>query len=171
MFERTVHTSSSCHSASRLSLKSQVSMFKHIYPKTKINAARIWGTVAFSILATAPAMALPLQVGNYRIGSKYIQIASKGDRVCYQGKSATRAVTASVAPHSLSDFYVVNFKMDGTQETFVLHQPAIGHLLYGRVHMLRDWEADYNINLPVDEAMKRCLNTESPFFDESNQSR
>jgi hypothetical protein len=137
----------------------------------KINAARIWGTVAFSILATAPAMALPLQVGNYRIGSKYIQIASKGDRVCYQGKTATRAVTASVAPHSLSDFYVVNFKTDGTQETLVLHQPAIGHLLFGTVHTLNDWEADYQMDRSLNDAMKNCLNTQSPFFDETKSLR
>jgi hypothetical protein len=141
----------------------------------KINAARIWGTVAFFILAnifaTTPALALPLQVGNYRIGSKYIQIASKGDRVCYQGKSATRAVTASVAPHSLPDFSVVNFKTDSTQETLLLHQPAIGHLLYGTVHMLTDWEADYQMDRSLNDAMKRCLNTESPFFEESKSSR
>jgi hypothetical protein len=143
-------------------------MFTSLLPKLSLLSAV---AATFSLLAATPAMALPLQDGNYRIGSKYIQIASKGERICYQGKTATRAVTASVNPHSLPDFSVVNFKTDGTQETLVLHQPAIGHLLYGSVHRLTDWEADYQIDRSQDDAMKRCLTSQVPFFEESKSSR
>jgi hypothetical protein len=143
-------------------------MFTSLLPKLSLLSAV---TATFSLLATHPALALPLQDGNYRIGSKYIQIASKGDRVCYAGKTATRGTTASVAPHSLPDFSVVNFKTEGTQETLVLHQPTMGHLLYGTVHMLRDWEADNSISLPVDDVMKRCLSSQAPFFEEFKSSR
>jgi hypothetical protein len=80
-------------------------------------------------------------------------------------------LTGVVAPHSLPDFYVVNFKMDGTQETLMLHQPAIGHLLFGTVHMLTDWEADYQMDRSLNDAMKNCLNTQSPFFDEMKSLR
>jgi hypothetical protein len=149
-----------------------MNFFSKNIAKQSIATSLIIATTFSIILSTNSAMALPLQVGDYRgAGSKYIQIGSKGDRICYQGKTATRGTTASVAPHSLPDFFVVNFKQDGTQETLVLHQPAIGHLLYGTVHMLRDWEADYVISLPVDDAMKRCLNSQAPFFEEMKPLR
>jgi hypothetical protein len=141
----------------------------------KINPVKIWGTVpaiAFILLTTTPVMALPLQDGNYRIGSKYIQIGSKGDRICYQGKTATRRITASVAPHnSLPDFSVVNFQTVDAKTTLVLHQPSIGHLLYGAVHNLTDWEADYQIDRSLDDTMTRCLNSQEAFFEESKSSR
>jgi hypothetical protein len=150
------------------------SLLHKLSPVAPINSIRTWSTIAVSfsiLLATNPAVALPLQDGNYRIGSKYIQIASKGDRICYQGKTATRGTTASVAPYSLPDFSVVNFKTVGSEETLVLHQPSIGHLLYGTVHMLTDWEADYEFPRSLDEAMKRCLNSQLPFYEEFKSSR
>jgi hypothetical protein len=140
----------------------------------KINTVKTWGivpSITFILLTTSSAMALPLQDGSYRIGSKYIQLASKGDRICYQGKTATRGTTASVAPHSTPDFFVVNFKTAGSKETLLLHQPSLGHLLYGTAHNLADWEVDYSVDRLQDDVMKRCLNSQAPFFEESKSSR
>jgi hypothetical protein len=133
------------------------------------------GSMFFSTLtilcSTIPAMALPLQEGVYRIGSKYIQIAASGDRVCYQGFSARGSITASISPHTLPDFFVVNFKTADTKEPLVLHQPTIGNLLYGTLHNLDSWEADYQFPASQNDAMQRCLKSQTAFLEESKSSR
>jgi hypothetical protein len=111
----------------------------------KTASVRLWSTF-FSTLAiccsSLPAMALPLQEGMYRIGPRYIQIAASGDRLCYQGLSARASTTASISPHTLPDFYVVNFNSTDGKEPIVLHQPTIRNLLFGTLHNLASWEAD-----------------------------
>jgi len=121
-------------------------------------------STAISLVLALPVSALPLQEGVYRIGSKYIHLGSKGDRVCYEGFSARGSMTASVAPHpTLPDFFVVNLPLQAEQEPSVLHQPSIGHLLYGTVHRLTDWEADYQIPYNQSDRLKRCLESTQPF--------
>jgi hypothetical protein len=140
----------------------------------KTASVRTWSTV-FSTLAiccfSIPAMALPLQEGRYRIGSKYIQIAARGNRLCYQGLSARGNTTSSITPHTSPDFYVVNFKTADSKETLVLHQPTIGNLLYGTLHNLASWAADYESSRSQNDAMERCLGSQSPFLEESTSSR
>lgn len=119
-----------------------------------------------------PIMALPLQEGMYRIGSKYIQIAAKGDRVCYEGMSARGGLTSSVAPHpTLPDFFLVNFLTQEGKEPLVLHQPSVGQLLYGTVHQLSNWDADYQIPRDKSDRMKRCLESTKPFREDVKSSR
>ncbi|MBD1824375.1 hypothetical protein H6F51_18045 [Cyanobacteria bacterium FACHB-DQ100] len=140
----------------------------------KTASVKLWSAF-FSTLAlccsSIPAMALPLQEGMYRIGSKYIQISANGDRLCYQGLSARGSTTASIGTYTLPDFYVVNFKTADSKETLVLHQPTIGNLLFGTLHNLASWEADYQSPRSQNDAMKRCLGSQSPFIEQSTSSR
>jgi len=140
----------------------------------KTSFVRLGGTLCSTLTilcSTVPAIALPLQEGMYRIGSRYIQIAASGDRVCYQGFSATASTTASISPHTLPDFFVVNFKTADTKETLVLHQPTLGNLLYGTLHNLNSWEVDNQFPESKNDAMQRCLKSQTAFLEESKSSR
>jgi hypothetical protein len=121
-----------------------------------------WATVTavWSAASVAAASGLPLQVGVYSAGSRYIQIAAQDDRVCYQGFSANGSVVGAIAPDSeMPGFYRVNGLPD-----LVLHQPTLEAILLGSVHELRIYAADPSFPREISPMLQQCLNTKAAFF-------
>ena len=122
----------------------------------------LMATLLSSGLATAAtATGLPLQVGMYRMGSSnYIQIAVKGDRLCYNGFSSRGSAVGSIAPDSkLQDVYRIN-----GLDNLALYQQDIKTLLYGEVHAMNAYEAEYGTDRTVGTTLQQCLDSNSAFF-------
>lgn len=109
----------------------------------------------------ATANGLPLQVGMYRMGSSnYIQIAVKGDRLCYSGFSPRGSVVGSIAPDpKLAGAYQIN-----GLDNLVLYQQDIKTLLYGEVNQLNSYASDYGAARTIGKTLQQCLDSSSPFF-------
>lgn len=119
------------------------------------------------LVAGKSVAALPLQVGVYRIGSIYIQIAEKENRICYHGSSARQSTVASVAADSNhQDFYKIN-GLDG----FILLQQDTDTLLFGRVNQLSKYVADYGSSRDLDDDLQECLTSQKPFYKQKSSSR
>ena len=113
------------------------------------------------IATAATATGLPLQVGMYHMGaSNYIQIAVKGDRLCYNGFSSRGSAVGSIVPDSkLPDVYRIN-----GLDNLVLYQQDIKTLLYGEVHQMNAYEADYGAERTIGTTLQQCLDSNSAFF-------
>ncbi|MCY7324413.1 MAG: hypothetical protein LH660_22090 [Phormidesmis sp. CAN_BIN36] len=111
--------------------------------------------------SAATATGLPLQVGMYRMGaSNYIQIAVKGDRLCYNGFSSRGSAVGSIAPDpKFQDVYRIN-----GLDNLVLYQQDIKTLLYGEVNQMNAYEADYGTARTIGTTLQQCLDSNSPFF-------
>ena len=108
--------------------------------------------------------ALPLQVGVYRLGSIYIQIAEKENRICYHGFSAKQSTVASVAADiDHQDLYKIN----GLEGLFLLQQDR-DTLLFRPVKMLNKWVADYGFSDNLDDDLQECLSSQKPFFKQKS---
>jgi hypothetical protein len=104
--------------------------------------------------------ALPLQVGVYRLGSRYIQIAEKQNRICFKNSSSYGATVASVsADTNRQDFYQIN----GVDGAFLLQQDQ-ETLLFGPIHQLVNYAAEYNFPRELDDDLQQCLSSQKPFF-------
>lgn len=116
--------------------------------------------VLVSMAKAAIAEGLPLQVGVYRLGTtNYIQIAQKGDRLCYQGLSTRGSAVGSIAPDpNLQGFSRVN----GFNDT-VLYQAGLETLLFGSPHQLTKYSADYSSPRSIGTTLQQCLDTKEPF--------
>ena len=115
--------------------------------------------LSMGIASIASAHGLPLQVGVYRTGSNYIQIA-EGERLCYQGFSARGSIVASIAADPQHEgFYQVNGLND-----IVLYQPNIETLFAGSVHQLNSYTADYSFSREISSTLQQCLTSTAPFF-------
>lgn len=124
-------------------------------------------TTLLSLGLALPAAALPLQVGVYRVGSRYIQIAQKGRRMCFRGFSVNGATTASIASDTKNPgFYLIN----GYKDT-VMHQQDRNILLFGEMNNLISYEADYEFPRNLTDDLKRCLNSQKPFFERVSGGR
>lgn len=125
-----------------------------------------FGAIIFSILANLPGekslAALPLQEGiYYGGGTRYIQIAQKNNKICYQGFSKNGTSVASVEPdRDRPGFYVIN-GFDGT----VLFQRDRETLQFGAVNRLASYSLDSQISGELDATLEKCLNSDRPFFD------
>lgn len=135
--------------------------------KLKARSITTIGTILFSLGFSLPAVALPLQVGVYRVGSRYIQIAQKGNRLCFRGFSARGATTASITPDSEHpDFYLIN----GLNDT-VLHQKDLKTLFFGEMNNLELYEVNYSFPGDITDDLQRCLQSQKPFFERVSGGR
>jgi hypothetical protein len=123
-----------------------------------------WGLlvcVLYPIAAGPTLAALPLQVGVYRVGSRYIQIAEQNNRICFVGFSARGATTASVEP---DPNYHTFYKVEG-YEGAVLVQSDINTLLFGPTHYLEEYPVDRSFSRESTEDLEACLNSVEPFLN------
>jgi hypothetical protein len=130
--------------------------------------------LCFSLAIAAPALALPVQDGVYTgPGSRWIQIATKGDRICYNASTATRSLTASLSPHpTIPDFYGVDgVEIEGGLGALVVHQPTLDTLLVGRVHNLTARPSDLSASRDLSETMQRCLDSQGAFNETQESGR
>lgn len=122
--------------------------------KTISIAVPFW--LAFSPLAQA----MPLQPGAYSWGSKYIQIAQKGDRWCYQGFVARATSIASITPDpEHSGLY----QLTGMKNA-VLRQDKLDQISYGSQENLLPYKADPEFGTELTAEMQQCLNSEKPYY-------
>ncbi len=113
------------------------------------------------IASAATASGLPLQVGMYRMGSSnYIQIAVKGERLCYNGFSSRGSAVGSIAPDS--KFQGV-YRINGL-DNLALYQQDIKTLLYGEVNQMTAYTSDYETPRTISTTLQQCLDSNSPFF-------
>ena len=112
-------------------------------------------------VTAATATGLPLQAGIYHMGtSNYIQIAVKGDRLCYNGFSSRGSAVGSIVPDpKLQDVYRIN-----GLDNLVVYQQDIKTLLYGEVHQMDAYAADYETARTIGTTLQQCLDSNSPFF-------
>lgn len=120
--------------------------------------------------SAAIASGLPLQVGSYRLGANnYIQIAQKGDRLCYQGFSNRGSSVGSITPDpTLQDFSRISGFNDA-----VLYQPDLETLLFGPIHQLAKYTADYNVSRNISPTLQQCLDANGSFskLEQGRQGR
>lgn len=129
-----------------------------------------WGLlvcVVYPIGVGQSLAALPLQVGVYRVGSRYIQIAEQNNRICFVGFSARGATTASVEPESN---YPNSYKVEG-YEGAILFQADINTLLFGPRHYLEEYPADRSFSRELTEDLEACLNSTEPFLNRVSEGR
>lgn len=121
-------------------------------------------TVAAAIVSSAslPAFAspLPLQQGNYYGGgSRYIQIAAKGERLCFHGYGGRGATVASITPDPSHEGF---YRISGWIDT-VLYQQDLKTLLFGSTNNLLPYEADYDLSRDISDSLQKCLESDAPF--------
>lgn len=134
---------------------------------TKLRVYGILSGLAIAIGGMAPAIAggMPLQVGGYRIGSKYIYIGNQGDRLCYSGFSGRGSLTASLNPDSQ---FPGLYHLQNTD--LVLYQDTPDTLYFGEQHTLTPWPRDRDLNeTPAD--LKDCLESLQPVFQQKEFRR
>ncbi|MFB8788101.1 MAG: hypothetical protein U7123_04470 [Potamolinea sp.] len=125
------------------------------------------GLFLCSLGLAMPSIALPLQVGVYRVGSTYIQIAQKGNRLCFRGFSARGATTASIYPDSENPgFYKINGLTD-----LVISQQDPKTLLFGNLNSLSSYEADYEFPRDITDDLQRCLQSKKTFLERVSGGR
>ena len=116
--------------------------------------------LSFGIAPAAMASGLPLQIGMYRMGSSnYIQIAVKGDRLCYNGFSSRGSAVGSIAPDPIQGVYRIN-----GLDNLVLYQQDIKTLLYGEVNQMNAYTSDYETARTIGTTLQQCLDSNAPFF-------
>lgn len=148
--------------SSRLSISRGVTRLK-----ISTNFMTVVAVVVSSISLPALATPLPLQVGTYYGGgSRYIQIAAKGERLCFHGFGTRGATVASITPDpSLEGFYRIHGRIDAA-----LYQQDLKILLFGGTNNLLPYEADYNLSRDIGDSLQNCLESDAP-FEESFDSR
>ncbi|MBF2026207.1 MAG: hypothetical protein IGS48_05480 [Oscillatoriales cyanobacterium C42_A2020_001] len=124
-------------------------------------------SVPWWLVFTEVANALPLQPGSYSWGSKYIQIAKKGDRFCYQGFSARATLIASLSPHPK---YPNLHQIAGSKE-MVVRQDSPDQLSYGSVNHLLPYPRDRQFGSELTAEMKQCLNAQKPYYKQKTSTR
>jgi hypothetical protein len=107
----------------------------------------------------------PLQAGGYRIGSKYIQIAKQGDRLCYRGMSNNGVTIASLIP-SRNGFYQINGWSDG-----FVKQVDAEHLSLGDINNMTPYPIDRESSSEITPNLQACLDSTEPFFKQSERGR
>jgi len=123
------------------------------------------GAIAISaILATLlpqVALALPLQAGLYGTRDRIFQVVVQGDRLCYQGLSGNRFITASVKRDRRNDgFYIIH----ETNER--LYQQDLTTLLAGPLHELQVYTLTTEFENTIDSTMESCLESNRDFYEE-----
>jgi len=112
-----------------------------------------------------------LTAGVYNLGSRYIAIATQGDRTCYEGYSlpsgryavAVGETTGSLSPEK--DYFV----LDGWKQygrTITLRQKGSNLLITNNDNSPEEYNYFQSITRETySEALIRCLNSTEPFFE------
>lgn len=117
-------------------------------------------TTLVSLFPTA-ATAFPVQAGFYQNRDRIFQIAARGDRVCYQGFSGNRLITASVSRDRDHDgFYTAH----DTREYF--YQQDLETMLAGSLHDLRVYRRTDEFPPRLDPILQDCLADDDDFYEE-----
>lgn len=114
-------------------------------------------------ISAASVEAAPLSPGIYSIGaSSHIQIARRGDRLCFAGSSRNGSSFASLHPDATPGSYRVN----GFEGTLIAQQDT-NTIRWGPkdawIPVARDRELEQE-NFPIAKDLQRCLNSNQPFF-------
>lgn len=121
-----------------------------------ITVAAIVSSLSLPVYASP----LPLQEGiYYGGGSRYIQIAAKGERLCFHGYSGRGAAIASITPNPSSEGFYRIYGGIGS----VLYQQDLKTLLFGSTDRLFSYEADNNLEWNISNSLQKCLESDAPF--------
>jgi len=130
---------------------------------------RIGLAIATALGVTVPvaANALPLQPGVYSSGSKYIQIASQGDRWCFQGFTARATSIASLIPDPKQpNLYRLHKIKDA-----VIRQEQPQVLAYGSESNFLPYTRTRETSEELTAEMQQCLKTKTPYFKRIQSTR
>ena len=122
--------------------------------------------LCFSFPSSAQAM--PLQPGSYSWASKYIQIAKKGDRWCYQGSTARASLIASLSADPKSpDLYRLH------NSDLVIRQDRPDQISFGSKDNLLPYNRDRETGTEteVNFWMRQCLNSKAPYYKQQTFRR
>lgn len=119
------------------------------------------------LMLPAVAQAVPLQAGAYSWGSRYIQIARKGDRWCFQGFSARATSIASLSPDAKRPGL---YRLHGPVEALV-RQDNAKQLSYGSPNNLMPYASDREFGSEITPEMQKCLNAKTPYFKQIQSTR
>jgi hypothetical protein len=120
-------------------------------------------TLTWISLLTHSSIAQPLSSGVFLgPGSSKIQIASSGDRICYQSLGRSMMVSSVTLDTSHRDVY----RLDGIP-TFALYQPSPNTLLFGEESQLAKAKVVSNTVDSISPLLKECLASKGTFFKQS----
>ncbi len=123
--------------------------------------------VPFGLVGFARAEAMPLQPGAYSAGSRYIQIARRGDRWCFQGFSVRATSISSLTPDPRTPSL---YRLAGTKDS-VVRQDRVDQLAYGSAANLLPYPANPQFGNDLSAEMKQCLNTQKPYYKQIQSTR
>ncbi len=117
-------------------------------------------TLSWISLLTPTSLAQPLKSGIFLgPGQQKIQIASQGDRVCYQSLNKSGMVSSATPDPKYRGFY----RLDGLP-TFALYQPSPNTLLYGELNQLAKAQVVDQSTETMSSLLKECLASKGNFF-------
>lgn len=123
--------------------------------------------VPYWLVGLARAEAMPLQPGAYSSGSRYIQLARRGDRWCFQGFSARATSISSLSPDPQMP---AAYRLAGTQNS-VVRQDRVGQVSYGSADNLLPYQANLQFGNDLSAAMNQCLNSQKPYYKQIQSTR
>jgi hypothetical protein len=116
-------------------------------------------TLSWISLLTHSLLAQPLKSGIF-LGpnQQKIQIASQGDRVCYQSLNQSGMVSSATPDPKYRGFY----RLDGIP-TYALYQPSPNTLLYGELSQLAKAQAVSQSSEVISPVLQECLASKGSF--------
>lgn len=120
------------------------------------------------------ASARPLRPGFYYIGSRYIQISTKGNRICYEGISRHGRLISSVVRDSsyLSLYRVQAFdSMDSKEGPRYLLSLKPDSLYFGDFLGISSYKYENQTRVNISRELQQCLNSSQPFEFSQDRSQ
>lgn len=143
-------------------LDQQTNSSGQLWYKVEVNGQIGW---LFSELVQSSEQNLSLQTGTYRTkGSNYIQIVSRGTRLCYRGSSNAGTITASLSP--IADqpgsyrIYNIDNRIASDKEAEIVSQDQ-----------LNSYEVSNEFSNAIDEDLENCLSASGNYFNQHSDSR
>jgi hypothetical protein len=120
-------------------------------------------TLTWISLLTHSSIAKPLSNGVFLgPGSSKMQIASSGDRICYQSLGQSMMVSSVTPDTSHRNVY----RLDGIP-TFALYQPSPNTLLFGEESQLAKAKVVSDTVHSISPLLQECLASQGTFFKQS----
>jgi hypothetical protein len=119
------------------------------------------------VLLSAGAIAMPLQPGAYSSASRYIQIAKKGTRYCYQGFSARGTFVSSLSPDPKK---AGHYRLDGSQDLFI-RQDSPTQISFGSLSNPLTYKTNSEFGNQLSDDMQQCLNSSKPYSRQQTSGR
>jgi hypothetical protein len=113
------------------------------------------------------AIATPLKPGAYSWASKYIQIANKGNRFCYQGFSANGTFISSLSPDAKKPGV---YRLDGAQNLYI-RQDSPTKISFGSLDNLLPYNTNPEFGTKLSAEMQQCLNSSKPYSKQQSAGR